>query len=107
MILPSDDPHAETESIKTLPKMLPGVVCSEWKKCGKPSCRCARGELHGPYYYRYWREAGRLRKVYVARRDVVEVMRCCEARKLQRLAIAHGWADFRELQQAIREALLQ
>ena len=25
-------------------------------RCGKPSCRCARGHLHGPYWYAYWRD---------------------------------------------------
>ena len=104
MILASDVSHTDTESTKTLPKMLAGVVCTEWKQCGKPNCRCADGELHGPYYYRYWREAGQLRKAYVPRRDVAEVMAACRARKLQRFAIAHGWSDFRQLMQFIREA---
>jgi hypothetical protein len=92
------------KSPRTLPKTLPGAVCAEWKKCGKPTCRCARGKLHGPYYYRYWREGGRLRKAYVPRREVGETMACCEARRLQRFAIAHGWDDFRQLLQALREA---
>lgn len=37
-------------------------------RCGKPSCRCARGELHGPYWYVYWRDSGgKLRKRYVGK----------------------------------------
>ena len=40
----------------------------EYVKCGKPACKCARGQLHGPYAYRYWREDGRLRKAYVGRK---------------------------------------
>lgn len=44
---------------------LPGVVRVEWVRCGKPNCRCARGERHGPYLYRRWREGGRQRRSYV------------------------------------------
>lgn len=34
-------------------------------KCGKPNCKCARGELHGPYLYAYWFEGGRTRSQYI------------------------------------------
>ena len=34
----------------------------EYVKCGKKGCRCAAGEAHGPYTYKYWKEDGRLRK---------------------------------------------
>jgi hypothetical protein len=44
------------------------------------------------------------RKAYVPRRMVGEVMAQCEATRLQRTAIAHGWADFHQLVQSIREA---
>ncbi len=49
---------------------LPGSLQFEWRRCGKPACRCARGEPHGPYFYRCWYEAGRRRKRYVPRRQV-------------------------------------
>ena len=52
---------------------LPGSLQLEWRRCGKPGCRCARGDLHGPYFYRYWYEAGRRRKAYVPRDRVAEV----------------------------------
>jgi hypothetical protein len=39
----------------------------EFRRCGKPSCRCARGELHGPYVVAYYREGKRLRKRYVGK----------------------------------------
>jgi hypothetical protein len=29
--------------------MVAGSVYSTYKKCGKETCRCARGELHGPF----------------------------------------------------------
>src|ERR687887_19345 len=58
-----------------LPKIeaLPGSLQAERKACGKPACRCARGELHGPYLYRRWRERGRQRRQYVRQDDAGRV----------------------------------
>lgn len=57
------------------PKMeaQPGSLHVEWKRCGKRSCRCASGKMHGPYWYRRWREGGRPCKAYVPRARVPEV----------------------------------
>lgn len=35
--------------------------------CGKENCKCASGELHGPYYYAYQRQQGRLKSWYVGK----------------------------------------
>ena len=40
---------------KTIPDKLPGAVHGQYVSCGKPNCKCARAELHGPYSYRFWR----------------------------------------------------
>ena len=38
-------------------------------RCNKPTCtRCVDGPGHGPYWYAYWREAGKLRKQYLGKR---------------------------------------
>ena len=59
--------HSEQFSPKTqlARAPLPGSIHAEWIRCGKPGCHCAHGELHGPYWRRYWREAGRTHKAYV------------------------------------------
>lgn len=36
-------------------------------RCGKKGCRCARGELHGPYWYAYWTEGGKTKSQYVGK----------------------------------------
>lgn len=36
-------------------------------KCGKKKCKCARGELHGPYWYAYWREGKRVKSKYIGK----------------------------------------
>jgi hypothetical protein len=51
------------------PWLEAGAVCAQYVRCGKPNCRCASGGLHGPYYYRFTREGGRLRKRYVRKAE--------------------------------------
>jgi hypothetical protein len=37
-------------------------------KCGKSNCRCASdGSLHGPYWYGYRKEKGRLKSWYIGK----------------------------------------
>jgi hypothetical protein len=36
-------------------------------RCGKGSCRCARGDLHGPYWYSYTRIKGRVTSQYIGK----------------------------------------
>jgi hypothetical protein len=94
----------QTESPESLPKTpLAGVVLPQWVRCGRPNCRCARGELHGPYYARFWREGGRLRKKYVRPADLEQVREQCEARRQARCDLRAGWATWRALAAAVRE----
>jgi hypothetical protein len=41
---------------RRFPDKLSGAVHGQYVRCGKPNCKCASGELHDPYYYRFWRE---------------------------------------------------
>ena len=50
----------------TDPEMtLRGSVVNQMRRCGKPGCRCAEGELHGPYVYLSLGRAATPRLVYV------------------------------------------
>lgn len=40
---------------------------SEMVRCGKESCKCAEGRLHGPYWYAYWTEGGKTKSQYVGK----------------------------------------
>jgi uncharacterized membrane protein len=60
---------------------LPGEVCAQYIRCGKPKCRCEDGERHGPYYYRIWREGEQIHKVYVKRAELAAVQIACEAHR--------------------------
>jgi hypothetical protein len=45
---------------------LAGSLVEQSRRCGKERCRCARGELHGPYVYlSVGKAAGRRSMVYV------------------------------------------
>jgi len=42
------------------------TIRKEYVKCGNPYCyRCK----HGPYYYGYWKENGKLKKKYIGKYD--------------------------------------
>jgi len=55
-----------------------GTLQTQFNRCGKRPCRCYSGDLHGPYFYIFYREFGLLKKVYVRRADVAEVRAACE-----------------------------
>jgi hypothetical protein len=37
-------------------------------RCGKEKCKCARGQMHGPYWYSYARVDGKLKSTYVGKK---------------------------------------
>src|SRR3954468_3455995 len=53
-------------SLPDVEGVIAGSVVDQGRRCGKEGCRCASGELHGPYTYVVLpRAAGRTRTVYV------------------------------------------
>jgi hypothetical protein len=93
--------HDNTQ--ETLPKTLPGVVCVQWVRCGKPNCRCARGRRHLAYY-RFWREGGRLCKRYVPHADLERVRAACAFRREALRLLIQSWERWRQLVCKVREA---
>jgi hypothetical protein len=94
----------QTKNSETLPKIpFLGVVLPQWVRCGKSNCRCAQGRLHGPYFYRFWREGGRLRKTYVRPAEVEEVRAACEARRRERKRVSVGLRLWRQMAALLRE----
>ena len=91
-----------TESLETLPKMLLGAVHVQWVRCCRKNCRCAHGQPHGPYWYRLWRENGKLRKRYVRPADVDDVRSRCEARRQHRRQLAASHDEWRRMAAAVR-----
>ena len=85
----------ETESAETSPKILPGAVCRQLKTCGKANCRCARAGQKHVHDYRFYREAGRLRKRYVRVSDLESVRAACAAHKKLRAQLSASRAEYR------------
>ncbi len=57
-------------------QVLAGTLTEQARRCGRPGCRCADGEPHGPYAYFTPRPAGRGRARYVPAALAQVVRRC-------------------------------
>lgn len=86
-----------------LPKTLSGVVLSQMVRCGRPNCRCAGGLLHGPYFYRFIREQGKLKKVYVRLAELEQVQAQCEARRKSRRDLREALESWQDLRDRVRD----
>jgi len=87
-----------------LPKT--GSVQAEWRRCGKPACRCTRGTPHGPYWYLRWREDGRQRRRYVSREQLNALREALEQRRRLRpptWALRQELAELHRLAQEVRD----
>ncbi len=51
--------------IPDLEAIIAGSLQTQRRRCGKEGCRCARGELHGPYLYLSLRVGRRTQMLYV------------------------------------------
>lgn len=77
-------------------------------RCGKPACRCRRGDLHGPYVFLYWRDTqGRQRRRYVKQADVPAVEEIVTSRRAAdreaRRQIAQAKTELRQLRRWVRD----
>jgi hypothetical protein len=97
----------ETEIKKTLPKIMKGSVHAQFVRCGKQNCKCASGELHGPYFYHFVRFNGELKKRYLKVDEVEQVQAACRTRQQaeseQRASDRTFWANFRAFRAKVRE----
>jgi Family of unknown function (DUF6788) len=57
--------RAAAARLGDLEQVLAGTLTEQVRRCGRPGCRCERGEPHGPYAYFTPRPAGRGRARYV------------------------------------------
>jgi hypothetical protein len=97
---------------KALPKIepLPGVICEQRVRCGKPGCRCNSGSPHRAFY-RFWRERGKLKKKYIRKGDLEYVRACVaawgrmEAAAKTMLKSSGGRAVRRQIKHMIESAL--
>ena len=79
------------------------AVCAQYVKCGKPNCKCALGQFHGPYFAAFWKENGRIRKRYIRLADVEQMRELSEQPRLLIREIAEDDARLRQLRAFVRE----
>jgi hypothetical protein len=72
-----------------------GALVEQWVRCGKPGCRCVRGQLHGPYFAVMARPDGRLRKRYVRLADAATVRSTLDTDRCERAERRHAAAVWR------------
>lgn len=85
------------------PKLLPGSVERRYVRCGKPSCKCARGKLHGPYFYHVTTDNTLRSRRYVRRSDVATVRAACNAHRELQTELRQGRANYKALLSRVRE----
>lgn len=51
--------------VPDLEAAIQGSLLTQRRRCGKPGCRCTRGELHGPYTYLAVRTGRHNRLMYI------------------------------------------
>jgi hypothetical protein len=87
------------ESLETFHK-TPALV-SYRVRCGKPTCRCASGHRHGPYWFLHWREGAVQRRRYIRRADVPTITLIINAwhsaRVAERQQVTDAMNELREL----------
>lgn len=90
--------HPRTKPEETTTKMEPlrGGLEAQFKRCGKANCRCAKGELHGPYYLRRWQRYGKRCSKYVKKDELSATFQACLEYKRNR-------QETRELIRSINE----
>jgi hypothetical protein len=94
--------------LEPLPKisaMLNGAVCAQYKRCGKANCRCADGQLHGPYYYRFMWYSGRMIKEYVRLDRVEETRKACDKYRVMQRQLLAGRQRFNRMLTTLKSQL--
>ena len=78
------------------------AICQQFRKCGKAGCKCSVGALHGPYFFFFYRENGKLKKSYIRKANAAELWEAYSAwRALQKRRAADRKA-FIKLSREIR-----
>jgi hypothetical protein len=93
------------ELVKVLHKIP--TLLTTWVRCGKPTCRCNAGQLHGPYHALQWRDGVIQRRRYVRADDLPEVRAILENRRderlAERLALSQSLQSWRALRRLAHE----
>lgn len=87
------------EKLPPLQEVLRGSLLERSVRCGKPSCRCASGELHSTVYLSVTHRGGRTEQISVPRELVPSVRNA--------VAVYSKWWEILEQVSAINRDLLR
>jgi hypothetical protein len=87
--------ETKTEEMGTKIEAIRGDVNARMVTCGKPNCKCAKGELHGPYFVYRLRTYGKRHSKYIPKRDVSAV----------KLAVEQGRAERKQSRRELQETM--
>ena len=94
----------QVTKIAALTALHPGHVQRRRVRCGKPNCKCARGEFHTAYYHAWDADGVRYRR-YLKRADVARVTAACEAHRELQTELRQGRAEYKRTLADLRELL--
>ena len=85
-------------------EIMKGSLVERWTRCGRPGCRCGKGDKHGPYLYVSVFRNGRTRSVYVPQHLQEEVRRWVQnARDLEEDLAEITWLNAQLLRHQSQE----
>lgn len=96
----------ETKKSKRATKIEPqaGHVQRRRVRCGKPNCRCARGEFHVAYYHIVKSDGVRYQR-YIRRADVGAIRQACAEYRALQAELRAGRENYRNMLRRLHAAL--
>jgi hypothetical protein len=86
-------PRIKNQNLTTKIEPLQGHIEVRYLRCGRSNCKCAKGELHGPYNLRRWIIRGQRRSEYVKKGDVLATKAACEKHKREQRQARQQWRE--------------
>lgn len=83
--------------------MVRGSLLELMRKCGKPGCKCQRGELHGPNFYLSLPQPGKRSRMLPVPRDKVKTVKSLNTHYHD---FQHALTEIRRLGEEIESLLL-
>ena len=81
-------------------EMIPGTFGTAYRRCGKPSCRCAKGEGHA-YVRITWTENGQGKTRTIAEKDLLRIQQLTESHQKFRKLLK----NLRDIEKSTAEAI--
>ncbi len=84
--------------------LLNGHIQKRRVRCGKPNCKCARGEPHTAFYH-VWHDGGRRFQKYVRRSQVETLRHQCEQHRRLQIKLRAGRIEYKQILVRARELM--